>query len=240
LEELMSRNDGREAGEMRPVELISGYLELHPASCLIKIGRTWVLCAASVDERVPPFLDGKGQGWVTAEYGMLPASTNQRTKREKQAGGRSQEISRLVGRCLRAAVDMKQLGQRTITIDCDVLQADGGTRTASITGGYVVLALAVRRLLATGALKTNPLKQPVAAISAGIVDGELLLDLDYSEDFRAEADLNVAMSEAGDLVEVQGTAEGRAFPPEDLQRLLAMAWDGIGDLLKAQQRALES
>jgi ribonuclease PH len=234
----MARNDGRDAARMRPVEITPGYLELHPASCLIKIGRTWVLCAASVEERVPSFLDGKGQGWVTAEYGMLPASGNQRTPRERQGGGRSQEISRLIGRCLRAAVDMKLLGQRTITIDCDVLQADGGTRTASITGGYVALALAVRQLTSAGMLKANPLKHGVAAVSAGIVDDQLLLDLDYSEDSNAEADLNVAMSDSGDLVEVQGTAEGRAFPPADLQQLLAMASDGITELLEVQKRAL--
>ena len=236
----MIRNDGRDAAQMRPVEVIPEYLELHPASCLIKMGRTWVLCAASVEERVPPFLDNKGQGWVTAEYGMLPASTNQRTKRDRQNSGRSQEISRLIGRCLRASVDMKLLGQRTITVGCDVIQADGGTRTASITGGYVALALAVRRLMADGAIKANPLKQPVAAVSAGIVDGELLLDLDYSEDSSAEADLNVAMSEIGELVEVQGTAEGRAFPPADLQRLVGMSWEGIEVLLTIQKQALGS
>jgi len=234
----MARNDGRDAAQMRPVEIIPGYLELHPASCLIKMGRTWVLCAASVEERVPPFLEVKGQGWVTAEYGMLPASTNQRTQRERQSGGRSQEISRLIGRCLRASVDMKLLGQRTITIDCDVLQADGGTRTASITGGYVALTLAVRQLISARTIPATPLKQPVAAVSAGIVDGELLLDLDYSEDSHADADLNVAMSEAGDLVEVQGTAEGRAFPPADLQRLLGMSWEGIKALLAAQKLTL--
>ena len=234
----MARNDGRDAAQMRPVEIVPGYLELHPASCLIKVGRTWVLCAASVEERVPFFLDSKGQGWVTAEYGMLPASTNQRTQRERQNSGRSQEISRLIGRCLRASIDMKLLGQRTITVDCDVIQADGGTRTASITGGFVALALAVRQLIAAGILKSNPLKQPVAAVSAGIVDGELLLDLDYSEDSHAEADLNVAMSEAGELVEVQGTAEGRAFPPSDLQRLIEMSWEGVRQLLAAQRQAL--
>ncbi len=236
----MARSDGRDAAQMRSLELIPEYLELHPASCLIKMGRTWVLCAASVEERVPGFLDGKGQGWVTAEYGMLPASTNQRTQREKQARGRSQEISRLIGRCLRASVDMKLLGQRTITIDCDVIQADGGTRTASITGGYVALSLAVQQLSSAGLIRKSPLKQPVAAVSAGIVDGELLLDLDYSEDSRAEADLNVAMNEVGDLVEVQGTAEGRPFPPGDLQRLVGMSWEGIKLLLTIQKQVLEA
>lgn len=235
----MTRNDGRNFDQLRPVELVPGYLELHPASCLIKMGRTWVLCAASVEERVPPFLEGKGQGWVTAEYGMLPASTGRRMPRERQTSGRSQEISRLIGRCLRASVDMKLLGQRTITVDCDVLQADGGTRTASITGGYVALALALRALRTKGALAGNPLGKAVAAVSAGIVRGEILLDLDYSEDSQADADLNVAMNEAGELVEVQGTAEGQPFGEAVFQRLLAVARQGIDELLEAQRRALQ-
>ena len=223
---------------MRPVELVPAYLELHPSSCLIKMGRTWVLCAASVEERVPPFLDGRGQGWVTAEYGMLPPSTNVRTPRERQTSGRSQEISRLIGRSLRASVDMKRLGVRTITIDCDVLQADGGTRTAAITGGYVALALAIRDLQARGTLATNPLEKAVAAVSAGIVDGEALLDLNYAEDSRADADLNVVMNETGELVEVQGTAEGRPFSETLLQTLLEMSRAGIQQLVEAQRRAL--
>lgn len=235
---MTKRKDGRAHPEMRPVEILPGYLELRPASCLIKMGRTWVLCTASVEERVPTFLEGKGQGWVTAEYAMLPGSTNHRSPRERQSGGRSQEISRLIGRCLRASVDLKRLGLRTITIDCDVLQADGGTRTASITGGYVALALAVKALKAAGALKADPLKKPVAAISGGIVKKELLLDLDYSEDSRADADLNVAMDESGDLVEIQGTAEAGAFPTAALDQLLAMAAAGITQLVEAQKRAL--
>ena len=234
----MKRADGRQPDELRPVEIVPGYLELHPTSCLIKMGRTWVLCAASVEERVPPFLEGKGQGWVTAEYGMLPASTQRRTPREKQSGGRSQEISRLIGRSLRAAVDMKKLGQRTITVDCDVIQADGGTRTASVTGGYVALALAIRQLIAKKALTKSPLRSPVAAVSAGVVKGHLLLDLPYVEDVQADADINVVMNEAGDLVEVQGTAEGAPFSEESLQRLLEMSRKGIGELLKVQQKLL--
>ncbi len=234
----MTRNDGRSQDQLRLVELIPGFLELHPASCLIKMGRTWVLCAASVEERVPPFLDGKGQGWVTAEYGMLPASTGRRTARERQSGGRSQEISRLIGRSLRAAVDMKMLGVRTITVDCDVIQADGGTRTASVTGGYVALALALRQLESRGLLPARPLRKAVAAVSAGVVGGELMLDLDYSEDSRADADLNVVMTESGEMVEVQGTAEGSPFARKALQQLLDLSRQGIDELLEAQRRAL--
>ncbi|MHB0868653.1 MAG: ribonuclease PH [Chloroflexota bacterium] len=234
----MSRIDGRVFDQLRPVELIPGYLELHPASCLIKMGRTWVLCAASVEERVPPFLDGKGQGWVTAEYSMLPASTDRRTPRERQAGGRTQEISRLVGRCLRAAVELRRLGQRTITVDCDVLQADGGTRTAAITGGYVALALALRDLESSGVLAASPIRKAVAAVSAGVVDGDPMLDLNYSEDSRADADLNVAMNESGELVEVQGTAEGHPFARTVLHQLLDISRAGIDELLEAQRLAL--
>ena len=234
----MARVDGRNFDQLRPVELIPGFVELHPASCLIKMGRTWVLCAASVEEKVPPFLEGREQGWVTGEYAMLPASTDRRTPRERQAGGRSQEISRLIGRALRAAVDLKMLGPRTVTVDCDVIQADGGTRTASITGGYVALALALRQLEARGLLKATPLRKAVAAVSVGVVDGELLLDLDYGEDSRADADLNVVMNEVGDLVEVQGTAEGDPFGQSVLQKLVELSDRGIGDLLKAQRRAL--
>jgi ribonuclease PH len=226
------------ADEMRPVDLIPGFLELHPASCLIKMGRTWVLCAASVEEKVPPFLEGKGQGWVTAEYSMLPASTEKRTPRERQAGGRTQEISRLIGRSLRASVDLRLLGPRTITVDCDVVQADGGTRTASVNGGYVALALALRELEARGLVERSPLRRAVAAVSAGVVDGDLLLDLDYSEDSRADADLNLVMSDAGELVEIQGTAEGDPFAHTVLQRLVELCGNGIHLLLEHQRRAL--
>lgn len=235
----MERSYGRAADQLRPVQLIPGYLELRPASCLVKMGQTWVLCAATVEERVPPFLEGKGRGWVTAEYSMLPPSTLVRTPRERQAGGRAQEISRLVGRCLRGAVSLEKLGQRTVTVDCDVIQADGGTRTASITGGYVALALAISGLRAKGQPSGNPLLGAVAAVSAGIVDGNLLLDLDYHEDARAEADLNVAMNANGDLIEVQGTAEGKPFPAGHLEQLIALSRGGIGQLLAAQQAALD-
>jgi ribonuclease PH len=234
----MTRNDGRNPDQLRPVEIIPGYIELQPANCLIKMGRTWVLCAASVDERVPPFLEGKGQGWVTAEYSMLPASTAIRTRRDKQTGGRSQEISRLIGRCLRGAVDLNRLGTRTITIDCDVLQADGGTRTASVTGGYVALMLATRGLVAKGLLDVSPLGRAVAAVSAGIVGGDAMLDLNYAEDSHADADLNVAMNDAWELVEVQGTAEGSPFKEELLQRMVGLARQGIEQLLEAQRRAV--
>jgi len=197
-----------------------------------------VLCAASVEEKVPPFLEGKGQGWVTAEYSMLPASTEKRTPRERQAGGRTQEISRLIGRSLRASVDLRLLGPRTITVDCDVIQADGGTRTASVNGGYVALALALRELEARGLVERSPLRRAVAAVSAGVVDGDLLLDLDYSEDSRADADLNLVMSDAGELVEIQGTAEGDPFAHTVLQRLVELCGNGIHLLLEHQRRAL--
>ena len=197
-----------------------------------------MLCAASVEEKVPPFLEGKGQGWVTAEYSMLPASTEKRTPRERQAGGRTQEISRLIGRSLRASVDLRLLGPRTITVDCDVVQADGGTRTASVNGGYVALALALRELEARGLVERSPLRRAVAAVSAGVVDGDLLLDLDYSEDSRADADLNLVMSDAGELVEIQGTAEGDPFAHTVLQRLVELCGNGIHLLLEHQRRAL--
>lgn len=234
----MARNDGRAPDQLRPVELAPGYLELQPASCLAKMGRTWVLCTAIVEEKVPPFLEGKRQGWVTAEYSMLPGSTQVRSPRSKQAGGRSQEISRLIGRCLRASIDMKKLGIRTITVDCDVVQADGGTRTASVTGGFVAMGLALGVLRNKGLLLGDPVTSPVAAVSAGLVGSTAMLDLDYSEDSTAEADLNVAMNGAGELVEVQGTAEGRPFGEPALQELLGLARKGIGELLAAQRAAL--
>lgn len=236
----MTRNEGRFLDQLRPVDLFPKYLPLHPASCLIKMGLTWVLCAASVDEKVPPFLLGKDQGWVTAEYSMLPASGHQRTTRERLNSGRSQEISRLIGRALRGAVDLSKLGPRTIIVDCDVLQADGGTRTASITGGYVALVLAVQALMEKGAISKSPLGKAVAAVSAGIVAGQPMLDLDYSEDCHADADLNVVMNDAGEMVEVQGTAEGRAFGEAALQEMLSMARKGIGELLEVQRRVLGS
>ena len=234
----MVRNDGRFLDQLRPVDMIPRYLPLHPTSCLIRTGLTWVMCAASVDEKVPPFLEGKGQGWVTAEYCMMPASGKSRTPRERQASGRSQEISRLIGRALRGAVDLTKLGPRTIIVDCDVLQADGGTRTASITGGYVALVLAVRDLIEKGLVAEDPLGKAVAAVSAGMVAGQPMLDLDYSEDSKSDVDLNVVMNAAGEMIEVQGTAEGRAFGENALQEMLSLARKGIKELLAVQRSAL--
>ncbi|HEY7063221.1 MAG TPA: ribonuclease PH [Chloroflexota bacterium] len=234
----MSRADGRAPDQLRPVRLQTGYLPLHPANCLVTMGNTWVLCAATVREQVPPFLEGRNRGWVTAEYSMLPPSTPDRVPRERQASGRSQEISRLVGRSLRAPVDMALLGPRTITVDCDVLQADGGTRTASVTGGYVALALAVRQLAAAGLADARALRCAVAAVSVGVLDGVAVLDLPYQEDARADMDMNVVMTDAGDLIEVQATAEGAACPRATFTALLDLAADGIRDLLHAQRAVL--
>jgi ribonuclease PH len=234
----MTRLDGRAPNELRPVRLCPGYLPLHPANCLVQMGQTWVLCAASVREQVPPFLEGQGRGWVTAEYSMLPASSRERVARERQSSGRSQEISRLIGRSLRAAVDLERLGPRTITIDCDVLQADGGTRTAAINGGYVALALALRALAAAGQVPADTLVRAVAAVSVGIVDGVPVLDLPYEEDARAAIDMNVVMTDADEYVEVQATAEGAPCARETLVALLDLAREGIHALLAAQRAAL--
>ncbi len=234
----MPRPDGRQNNELRNTEFITGFQEHAEGSVLIKSGRTWVLCAASVEEQVPGFLADKGQGWVTAEYAMLPRSTHTRSGRRQ--GGRSKEIQRLIGRSLRAAVDMTALGERTIYLDCDVLQADGGTRVASITGAYVALALAVRNLVERGLLAAdaNVLPEPLAAISVGIIDGEPRLDLPYAEDSTAEVDMNVVMTASGKLVEVQGTAEGNPFSRSQLTELLDLAAHGISQLCDAQRRAL--
>jgi ribonuclease PH len=203
------------------------------------MGKTWVLCTAAVDEQVPSFLQGRGQGWVTSEYAMIPPSSPQRIPWSRGiSGGRQQEISRLIGRGLRAAIDMKKLGERQITLDCTVLQADGGTRTAGVTGGYVALALAIHDLLASGKLTQSPLITPVAAVSVGLVRGQPLLDLPYAEDSTADADVNVIQTRAGDLVEVQGTAEGAAFPRQQLDVLLDLASLGNGQLFVAQASAL--
>jgi ribonuclease PH len=233
-----SRPDGRRADELRPLALRSGMQKHAEGSVLIQCGDTHVLCAASVEERVPPFLDGKGVGWVTAEYGMLPRSTHTRTGR--QGGGRGQEIQRLIGRALRGVVDRRALGTRTVTLDCDVLLADGGTRTAAITGAWVALALAERWLVGRGLLPEapRPVGEPVAAVSVGIVDGEPRLDLCYAEDARAEVDMNVVMTESGKLVEVQGTAEGAPFSRAELDRLLDLAAAGIRELCRRQREAL--
>ncbi|MEM6818278.1 MAG: ribonuclease PH [Pseudomonadota bacterium] len=238
---MTDRPSGRAADELRQVRIETDYTCHAAGSVLISCGGTRVLCTASVEDRVPPFLRGKGQGWVTAEYGMLPGSTHTRGQREAARGkqsGRTQEIQRLIGRSLRAITDLSALGERTITLDCDVLQADGGTRTASITGAYVALALATRRLAETRAIKRDPLHGAVGAVSVGIYRGVPVLDLDYPEDSEAETDMNVVMNDAGAFIEVQGTAEGHAFRREELDQLLDLAAFGITELMAAQQAAL--
>jgi ribonuclease PH len=217
------------------------FLKSTPASCIIRMGDTWVLCSAAVEEQVPSFLQGRGQGWVTSEYAMIPPSSPQRIPWNRGVtGGRQQEISRLIGRGLRAAINLKKLGERQILLDCTVIQADGGTRTAGVTGAYVALALAVHDLLSSGKLTDSPLITPVAAVSCGLVNGQPLLDLAYVEDSIADADVNVVQTLSGHLVEVQGTAEGAAFPREQLDRLLDLANIGNSQLFAAQQTALAS
>ena len=228
-----------EADEMRPVEIITGYQMTAEGSALIKVGNTHVLCAASVEDSVPPFLRNSGKGWVTAEYSMLPRATARRTPREVtkgRASGRTHEIQRLIGRSMRAVVDTNALGERTVMIDCDVLQADGGTRTASITGAFVALALALRRLVQFGALKAMPLRDYVAATSVGLVGGVPMLDLCYEEDSRADVDMNVVMTGSGQFVEVQATAEHVPFNDEQMTKLLALARGGIRQLVEIQKR----
>ncbi|MFY0405697.1 ribonuclease PH [Solicola sp. PLA-1-18] len=238
-----ARPDGRAVDELRPVRFTRAWAD-HPAgSVLVEFGRTRVLCSASVTKGVPRWRRDSGLGWLTAEYAMLPAATNTRSDRESvkgRVGGRTHEISRLVGRSLRAAIDLAQLGENTINLDCDVLQADGGTRTAAITGAYVALADAVASLRADGALKGEPLKDSVAAISVGIVDGRPVLDLPYVEDVAAETDMNVVMTGGGTFVEVQGTAEGAPFDRAELDALLALAEKGCADLTRMQAEALAS
>jgi ribonuclease PH len=235
------RADGRAPDELRPVSLEPRFLASTPASCLIRMGATWVLCSAAVEEQVPPFRQGSGKGWVTSEYAMIPPSSSQRVPWSRGVGGgRQQEISRLIGRCIRAAIDLSKLGERQIQLDCTVLQADGGTRTAGVTGAYVALALAVHDLRAADKLAVDPLITPVVAVSAGLVDGVPLLDLPYAEDSRADVDINVAMTGDGRLVEVQGTAEGAPFTRAQLDELLELAGRGNRELLAAQQAALAS
>ena len=233
------RLDGRRSAQLRPVRLERGFLPPAEGSVLIEMGSTRVACSATIQESVPPFLRGQGRGWVTAEYGMLPRSSSERIERERRGpGGRTHEIQRLIGRSLRGVVDLAALGERSILIDCDVLQADGGTRTASITGGFVALVLALEKLRVGGTLSTLPLTGSVAAVSAGVVDGKVLLDLAYSEDSRAEVDLNVVMTGAGKYVEVQGTAEGKPFTPVQLEKLLAVSADGVRELTEIQRLTL--
>ena len=235
------RPRGRANDQLRDVRITRNYTKHAEGSVLVEFGDTKVICTASVDTSVPPFLRGKGQGWVTAEYGMLPRSTGSRMIREAAKGkqqGRTVEISRLIGRSLRAAVDMKALGENTITIDCDVIQADGGTRTASITGACVAMVDAINWLKENGKVKGEPLKQRIAAVSVGIYKGEAVLDLDYAEDSSAETDLNVIMTEKGGYVEIQGTAEGEAFSGDELKAMLALADKAIVELAELQQAAL--
>ena len=235
------RPSKRAPGELRPIEIIRRYTKHAEGSVLVKFGDTHVLCTASVDEKVPPFLKGQGQGWVTAEYGMLPRSTGTRTDREAARGkqtGRTQEIQRLIGRSLRSVVDMVKLGERTIQIDCDVLQADGGTRTASITGAYVALHDAVSFLLGRKSISESPLKDSVAAISVGIFEGTPVLDLDYIEDSGCDTDMNVVMTGSGGFVEVQGTAEGAPFQREEMNAMLDLAQAGISELVAKQKAVL--
>jgi ribonuclease PH len=236
----MERNDGRAADQLRPVRLTPDFIPTAEGSVLIELGQTRVVVTASVEDSVPLFLRGSGRGWVTSEYAMLPRATEQRTPRESSRGrpsGRTLEIQRLIGRSLRAVTDAEALGERTIWIDCDVLQADGGTRTASITGGFTALALACERLVAAGILRKAPLMDSVAATSVGVVDDTPLLDLCYEEDSRAQVDMNVVMTGGGRLVEIQATGEGRSFSREELDELLALAGRGI-DRLTAQQQSL--
>ncbi len=234
----MTRIDSRSQTQLRPVRLTVDYLDYAEGSVLIEAGNTRVLCAASIEEKVPPFLEGKGQGWVTAEYSMLPRATHTRSPREREGrvSGRTQEIQRLIGRSLRAVVDMTKLGSRTITLDCDVLQADGGTRTASITGAYVALHRACSQLVKKGILLEHPVRTAVAAVSVGVVGGVVLLDLCYEEDSRADVDFNVVMTAEHEFVEVQGTGEGGVFSRATMDTLINLAGQGIFELLEIQKK----
>jgi len=237
------RPSGRQPDELRMVEIERHFTKHAEGSVLISCGDTRVLCTASVEERVPPWLRGKGSGWVTAEYGMLPRSTGTRNGREAargKQGGRTLEIQRLIGRSLRAVIDLEALGERAITLDCDVLQADGGTRTASITGAYVALVDAINGLVEAGKVKRNPIHGRIAAVSVGMLGNDAVLDLDYAEDSTADTDLNVVMNDGGGFIEVQGTAEGHAFRRDELNAMLALAEKGIGELIAAQDAALDA
>ncbi|HEY7056165.1 MAG TPA: ribonuclease PH [Vicinamibacterales bacterium] len=234
----MTRTDGRSAAELRPTKVTPGFLAHAEGSVLIEVGRTRVVCAATIEDRVPPFLRNSGKGWVTAEYGMLPRATSTRTQREATAGkvgGRTQEIQRLIGRSLRSVTRLTDLGERTIWIDCDVIQADGGTRTASITGGFVALALALQRMRELALVRDIPLTDYVAATSVGIVDGCALLDLAYDEDSRAEVDMNFVKTGDGRFIELQGTAEGKPFDKRALDALMGLADEGIKELIEIQK-----
>lgn len=236
------RNDNRAADQMRAVKITPDYLAMPEGSVLIEVGNTRVICTASIEETVPAFLRNSGKGWITAEYAMIPRATLTRTPRESsrgRIGGRTHEIQRLIGRSLRAVADLKKLGERTITVDCDVIQADGGTRTASITGAFVALGLAMERLLASGTLKTSPLRDFVAATSAGIVDGDVVLDLPYEEDARAEVDMNFVMTGSGKLIELQATAEQQPFDDEQLAEMMRLAKKGCRELVAIEREILK-
>lgn len=238
----MSRSDGREDAQLRTISIEPNFLKYAEGSALISVGNTRVLCAASIDEKVPPWMKGRGSGWVTAEYAMIPRATHERTQRESskgRIGGRTHEIQRIIGRSLRAVTNMAKLGERTVWLDCDVLQADGGTRTAAVTGAWVAFALALCKTFDPGDAARWPLAGQIAATSVGIVDGVTLLDLAYEEDSRADVDMNVFMTDAGKLVEIQGTAEAAPFSRDDLDRLLEVAAGGIAHLLSAQRAAVE-
>src|SRR6202049_2877333 len=240
---MIFRSDNRTPEQVRPVNIIPDFISTAEGSALVEVGNTRVICTASIEESVPGFLKGAGKGWITAEYSMLPRSTLTRTPREASRGrqsGRTHEIQRLIGRALRAAVDLQQLGERTITLDCDVIQADGGTRTASITGAFVALGLAMEKLVEAGTLTSVPLKDFVAAISVGIVDGEILLDLCYEEDSRAAGDMNVVMTAGHKLVEVQATAEHQVCDEQQLARMIAYARQGVQTLIAKQQAVLSA
>ena len=237
------RPSGRAPDEMRPVRFQTGFTRHAEGSVLASFGDTRVICTASVEEKVPRWMEPDSGGWITAEYGMLPRATHTRTSREAsrgRQGGRTMEIQRLIGRSLRAAVDLDKLGPRTITIDCDVIQADGGTRTAAISGGFVALALALETLKRAGRLEDDPLRQPVAAVSVGIFQGQPILDLDYAEDSAAETDMNLVMNRDLAFIEIQGTAEGAPFGRDELDRMIDLARKGIGEIVAAQQIALEA
>lgn len=239
--EKILREDGREVDNIRKVNVIRNYTIHAEGSVLISFGNTKVICTASVSDKVPPFLRGQGKGWITAEYSMLPRATGERTQRESAKGklsGRTMEIQRLIGRSLRSCIDLDKLGERTITIDCDVIQADGGTRTASITGGFIALAMAVERMVRDGQLPENPIISKVAAISVGIVSGIPMIDLKYSEDSAAEVDMNVVMNDKGEFIEVQGTGEEATYTRAELNTLLDMAEAGINQLLEIQGKTL--
>ena len=238
---MIFRSDNRSPDQMRPVNILPDFISTAEGSCLIELGNTRVICTATIEDTVPPFLRNSGKGWVTSEYGMLPRSTLTRTPREVtkgRAGGRTHEIQRLIGRSLRAVTDMEKLGERTIFLDCDVIQADGGTRTASITGAFVAMGLAMRRMVEAGSMSIAPIRDYVAATSIGIVDGEIMLDLCYEEDARAEVDMNVVATGSKKLIEVQATAERRPFDDAQLARMMALARQGIESLVLKQQAVL--